>query len=144
MASNGEISGMAELIRALGQLPAQLAQEAEGVVQATASLMAAEVKRDYPQGETGNLRKGVVIDHEPGVNGRIRARVRSTAKHSHLYEYGTVQRFTDSTGANRGTMPAQPTFVPAAVRNRARMVAKLTEVLRRTKVPGMDGQLEVR
>jgi HK97 gp10 family phage protein len=144
MAANGEFSGMAALIRGLQNLPAQVQQEAEGVVQATASLMAAEVRRDYPQGETGNLRKGVVIKHEQGVNGRVRAQVRSVAKHAHLYEYGTVQRYTKGSGANRGTMPAQPTFVPAAVRNRQRMVEKLADVLRRTKVAGMDGSMEVR
>lgn len=143
MAAPGEFSGMAELIRSLQALPEELQTEAEGVVQATADLMAAELRRDYPA-HSGNLREQVRVDSEPGANGRVRARVRATAKHAHLYEYGTVQRFTKSSGANRGTMPARPTFVPAAVRNRKRMVEKLTDVLRRTRVPGMSGSMEVR
>jgi hypothetical protein len=138
--ANGDISGMAALIRGLQQLPEAIQQEAEGVINATADLMAAEVRRDYPAGKTGNLRKDVRVERKA----RLRAQVKSAAKHAHLYEYGTVSRYLKSNGASRGTMPAQPVFVPAAVRNRRRMVERLTEIVKRTRPAGFDGTPEVR
>jgi HK97 gp10 family phage protein len=137
--ANGDITGMAALIRGLQQLPEALAQEAEGVISATADLMAAEVRRDYPA-KSGNLRKDVRVERKD----RLRAQVKSAAKHAHLYEYGTVSRYLKSNGASRGTMPAQPVFVPAAVRNRRRMVERLTEIVKRTRPAGFDGTPEVR
>jgi hypothetical protein len=145
MADEG-FAGMGALIRALQQLPAELRQEAEGVVNATADLMAAEVRQTYEQHRhTGNLAAHVVVEKgTERAGGELRAQVRSTAKHAHLFERGTVQRFTAGKGANRGTMPATPVFVPAAVRSRRRMVDRLVGILRRAKVLGMDGIMEVR
>jgi hypothetical protein len=132
-------SGMADLIRGLEQLPEQLKGEAAHIVEGSANGMAAAVRQAYPIKE-GDLVKGVVVEKQSP----LRVRVRNTARHSHLYERGTVQRATAGTGANRGTMPAKPTFIPAAVKARARMVTDLTTMLKRTRVAGMDGTPEVR
>ncbi|MGE0460901.1 MAG: HK97 gp10 family phage protein [Vicinamibacterales bacterium] len=144
MATEG-FTGMADLIADLGRMGEDVQREAAGVVRSTAELMQAEVVRDYDEAD-GDLRRGVVVEPGRGVSAdlALRWKVRSKAPHAHLYEFGTVQRFTAGTGANRGTMPAAPTFVPAAVRARARMVDRLTALLRRQRVKGMTGTMEVR
>lgn len=137
MAQDG-FSGMADLIADLGRL-AEVPEEAAGIVRTTAELMEAEVVQAYPAHE-GELRRRVVREEL----GPLRWKVRSKAPHAHLYEYGTVQRFTAGRGANRGTMPAKPTFIPAAVRARTRMVDRLTDLVKRQKVRGMTGTMEIR
>jgi hypothetical protein len=73
----------------------------------------------------------------------LRWKVKSKAPHAHLYEYGTLKRYTRGTGAHRGKMDPTPTFVPSAQRWRARMVDDLIALLKRQTVPGMSGQMDV-
>ncbi len=127
-------NGMDQLIRDLEELPEALKGETAKILEGAANGMAAAVRQQYPF-KTGNLVRHVVIVRDDP----LRVRVRNTAKHAHLYEYGTVRRQTNSTGANRGTMPARPVFVPAAVRHRKRMLEDLQGMLRRAKVRGMTG-----
>ena len=136
---------MAELIADLSHLGESVERETAQVVQRAAEEMGAELQRRYPSYE-GVLRRRVVVESRPSPAGGpvLRWKVRSKAPHAHLYEYGTVQRFSGATGANRGTMPATPTFVPAAVRARRRMIDGLQALVRRQRVRGMTGQLEVR
>lgn len=138
MALTEGFDGMAELIADLERLPQELQREASFYVQTAAETMAAEVRNEYPE-HTGNLRRGVKVDRQTD----LRAQVRSTAKHATLYERGTVQRFTAGKGANRGTMPAGNVFIPAAVKSRAQMVDRLVGLVRRSKVRGMTGTLDV-
>lgn len=140
MAVDG-FAGMGALITQLEQLPDRLRDETEGIVQATADLMAADLRREYPEHE-GALRRGVVVERSAGSEAKVK--VRSKAPHAHLYEYGTVQRFLAGNGANRGTMPARPTFIPIAQRNRRRMVEQLMRIVKNTRVHGMDGSMELR
>jgi HK97 gp10 family phage protein len=145
MANEG-VSGMAALIADLARMGEAVQRESAGIVKSTADLMKAEVVRDYPVAD-GELRRRVVVEQGrrgDGENSSLRWKVRSKAPHAHLVEYGTVQRFTNDTGANRGTMPAKPVFVPAAVRARARMVRELVGIVRKQRVKGMTGSLEVR
>jgi hypothetical protein len=65
-----------------------------------ATAIAASVRSRYPLGKTGNLRAHVKVDITPTTGDAVLVRVTSTARHSHLYEYGTKQRHT--TGASRG------------------------------------------
>lgn len=155
MASTSEgFTGMAALIRDLERMDDDVRTEAAGVVQATAQLMKADVERAYAK-DAGDLQRGLVVeemtrgqyarvDGTRALHGTLRWKVRSKAPHAHLYEYGTVQRFTASTGANRGTMPAKPTFVPAAVRARQRMQRELEGVVQRQRVKGMVGAMELK
>lgn len=140
MAASAGFSGMQELIAGLGQLSATVQAEAGDIVLGAAVTMSSDVKREYGTGPTGNLAARVVVEKA----GPLRVKVRTKAPHAHLYEFGTVQRFTHGTGANRGTMPAKPVFVPAAVRTRKRMVDDLKDLVRRQRVRGMTGTLEVR
>lgn len=132
--------GMDALIRSLEALPDTLTREAEQIVDDAAEEMAADVVQRYPLRD-GDLRRGVVVDRSAGS--RLKTKVRSRAQHAHLYEYGTVERFHARNGKSVGTMPAQPTFIPAAQRHRKRMVERLTDVVRRAKVDGMTGTADV-
>jgi hypothetical protein len=132
-------SGMADLIRSLEQLPEQMKAEAGHIVQDAANGTATEIRQAYPQ-KDGDLVRGVEVEQQ----GELRWKVRSRAPHAHLYEYGTVQRSLNSNGANRGTMPAQPTVIPIAQRRRRRMLDGLKSMLQRAKVRGMTGSLDVR
>lgn len=131
---------MSELIRSLQQLPDQLKRDASVIVRATVQTTAEEIAAAYPEGPTGNLRRGVKSVMDADLVGRVR----STARHAQIWERGTVQRFTARTGANRGTMPAGNVFIPSAIRAREAMVHRLIDVVKRAKVDGMTGTLEVR
>jgi len=148
-------TGMAALIRDLERMSTDVQEEAAGIVQATAQLMKADVERGYTKDE-GDLQRGLVVEQMTrgqyardaggtrNLHGTLRWKVRSKAPHAHLYEYGTAKRATSGTGANRGTMPAKPVFVPAAVRARQRMERELQGVVQRQRVKGMDGSMELK
>lgn len=143
MSASLQLDGVAEMRAALEALPETLAREELGpIVRATADGLVSELKATYPKHD-GVLADRVVVEDSRAGTG-LRAKVRSKAPHAHLYEYGTVRRFTARTGANRGTMPARPVFVPAAIRWRARMLRATVDALRRLKIPGFSGSPEVR
>jgi len=129
MSARLTITGLDELRYALTHLPAQLAEEAEAIIDNRAELMKAEVYQRYPK-RTGNLRKGLVIKdaargvHVPGL------RVVNRAAHAWLFENGTEARHT-KLGADRGAMPPGRVFIPAAIRHRRLMVAELVAMLER-------------
>lgn len=143
MSASFSLDGVKELQAALHALPNKLAQEELGpIVLSSAEGLASELKSSYAK-VTGTLANRVVVEKGRAANG-LRVIVRSKAPHAHLYEYGTVSRFTNETGAARGSMPAKPTFVPAAVRWRARMMRATKDTLMRLRVPGFTGSPEVR
>jgi hypothetical protein len=121
-------AGLSELKSDLQHLPETLVGEGVHLVEGAANATAVDVKRDYPV-VTGNLRDHVVVDPVQHSAGGVRATVRSTARHAHLFEYGTQARHT-SIGANRGAMPPGHIFVPAAQRQRRVMVQQLIELVR--------------
>lgn len=105
----------------LSTLAADLVEEADGILQETAEAAQVEIIAAYPR-VTGNLRRGVKLRKARGsfLGGAI---LKQTAPHGHLYEHGTVVRYTDG-GAHRGRMSATPTFGPiAAAHQRRAMVA---------------------
>lgn len=141
MSASLELGGLKELRDALSDMPEQLKAEFGPVVMAHAEGMAADLKATYHKTD-GVLADRVVV--EPGRTSPLLAKVRTKAPHAHLYEYGTVRRFTKGTGAFRGVMPAQPTFVPAAVRWRDRLVRAAKSTLQAMRVRGFTGSFEVR
>jgi hypothetical protein len=127
-----KLDGMKEFREALRKLPEELAGEAAHIVEGAANGVASEVRRVYPS-HTGNLIGGVRVTHFEGGKVAAGAIVKSSAKHSHLYEYGTAQRRT-AKGANRGRMPVpneSRRMIPIVVRARRRMYAQLADLLRR-------------
>lgn len=129
--SNNRIrfDGLAELRQALRNLPKRLTDEATNIVEHTAQRMKADVTSDYPEGPTGNLKRGVVISRSHG-GFATGATVKNNAKHAFIFEHGTQVRHTDL-GWNRGRMPPGRVFVPAAVRNRREMFNALISMVER-------------
>lgn len=128
-------TGVEEWRVALQNLPADLADEAGGIVVNVATLLKTEVEAAYERHHhTGNLASHVRIDRVEAGRYGAAARVRSTARHAFIFEHGTQPRRT-SKGASRGISPAgggKPTgqiFIPAAIRRRREMVNKLKDLL---------------
>jgi hypothetical protein len=131
--SDSAFAGLDDLINDLNQLSPQLKGEASKDKTAAANAMASEILQEYAMVD-GDLVRGVEVTDE----GPLVARVRSRAPHATLYEFGTVQRYNNK-NQNRGTMPAKATFIPAAVRQRRRMMQKFQALISRMKVRGMTG-----
>lgn len=127
-------SGMAELIADLQALGPELEREARPIVAKHAEAAGQAVRAQYPV-VTGNLQRGVSVRAaEP-----LRYQVRTRAPHAHLYEGGASRPGPPS----RGTMPANPTFIPTVIRWRRQMVEQLAGIVRRSKVRGMTGSLDL-
>lgn len=127
------VEGLNQLRAALRSLPADLAHEAGQIVQRAAEEAKAQIENAYPEGPTGNLKRGVTIAHEQAGPFAAVSIVRSRARHAWMYEHGTVPRHT-SHGANRGRMPKPPPsrqMIPIVVRARARMTNALMDLVRR-------------
>lgn len=144
-----ELFGLDELRQTLRQLPSEMMPEVAAIVEEHARVAAEEIKQGYPVRTTnlhpttrrkktwfppGNLRARVQV----GIDRQglyTRARVKSTAPHSHLYDRDkptAVRR--NKRGANRGQMPAAPLanrMIPKAIRWRARMRKALIDLVTR-------------
>ena len=120
--------GLDALRKALLALPAELAAQAAGIVEGAADGAAAEIKAAYPEGDTGNLRRGVRVRSERAADYVVRRVVRSTAPHATLFETGTQTRQT-RLGYNRGFMPGANIFVPVVTRRRRAMFEQLVTIV---------------
>ena len=132
MSAQLRLDGMAELREALRKLPEELAGEASHIIEGIANGVASETRRVYPI-QTGRLVGGVKVTHFEHGKVAAGAVVKSSAPHSHLYEYGTKSRKT-AKGWNRGSMPKadeSKRMIPIVVRARKRMYAQLSDLLRR-------------
>lgn len=126
-----QLDGLSELRDALRSLPEDLALEAGGIVRQHADDARSLIEAAYPQGRTGNLKRGVTVEHNSSKFAAS-AIVRSRAKHASIYERGTAPRRT-AAGANRGRMPPAPEghrMIPIVVRVRSRMVQALIDFVR--------------
>jgi hypothetical protein len=117
------IDGLDDLRALLRRLPAELRDEATGIVQGSANAAAEEIRAAYPD-RTGNLRDHVFVSTTVEGTFGVGARVRNTAKHAWLFENGTQTRQT-ALGANRGAMPAGNVFIPRVIRHRTEMMRAL-------------------
>ena len=126
--------GFKELRAALQALPAELAEEAAGIVSDAADDAVHDIVGSYPY-RTGNLRKGVkrkdikVGPYGPGV------KVMNTSPLADIYEKGSqVRHYYTVKGKKHltGRMPARPTFVPAVVKARRAMNRQLIALLQRS------------
>ena len=113
---------------ALEAVPRTLHEAARIIIDGATDDTAAALSRNYPLGETGNLRGGIRV-HKSATERVILNEVASTAPHAHLWEYGTVNRVTRK-GWNRGRVkPARDrgleTLRSLAQRYRRRMLIEL-------------------
>jgi hypothetical protein len=99
------------LSKASEDIKARVSQRADWA----ASSLVSVLQSRYPQGKTGNLRRGVT-KRKAFTFGFI---VRSAAPHVHFIEGGTKERFDNTRkNARRGRMKATPIFIPQAIRDR--------------------------
>lgn len=128
----------------------RLRRDVSADAQIAAEALVQNMRMDYPQGPTGNLRKGVKLWGKSEVGMTTIYRIRSTARHGSIYEYGTKTRTTKRaatvpiTGGgfrrvrNRGAMPAFGKFVNEAKRRRAWFIERVKHLLG-TAVPELGG-----
>jgi len=137
MSASLTISGIAELRAELSRLPSELKGEATAIVLDTAYAAKDDIVSQYPQGETGNLKKGVKVFVKEIGPFSVAAQVKSTAPHAWWHEHGSeVHHRVTKKGWNRGTMfskkgPPRPVFIPTMIRHRRAMYAKLAALLER-------------
>ena len=105
-------SGLDSFMAELQVLTADLVDEANAILVESAQDARRDIAAAYPH-KTGTLRRGLVLKPAKGtlLSG---AELVQTAPHGYIYEYGTEYR-ANKAGANRGRMPATPTFFPIAV-----------------------------
>lgn len=119
--------GLDELRAELRKLPAELADEASGIVLQHADGAAQEIKAAYPS-RTGNLRNGMAVIRSAAGRFGVGAIVRNRAPHAWIFENGTQARHA-SIGANRGSMPPGHVFIPRVIKWRHRMYGALKAML---------------
>jgi hypothetical protein len=122
------LDGVNELRAALKALPPELVREAGVIVHAQADAAAREMAGAYPV-HTGNLRNHLRIELS-GDAVSATARVRNTARHAAIFEYGTGPRRWAS-GKSTGRMPAGRVFIPIAMQRRRIMLSALIDLVER-------------
>jgi hypothetical protein len=102
------------------QCAAAARDESEGIASA--------MQHQWPQGKTGNLRRGIRSRLQAESPDLFVYRARAGAPHSNLYNFGTKPRRTKQ-GWNRGTMPAHPTWIQTAILFRRRFARAVMRIL---------------
>jgi hypothetical protein len=136
-------TGLEELRAALRALPRELQDRAVGSVRQAGYRAGGRIGQAYPasharkRGGGGvRLRQGVRVTEEASSVGGAMAVVRSTAKHAHLWEFGTGDR-ANRYGPTGRMVPSKygaPVFVAVVEEERARMHAEFVTLLRHTGV----------
>ena len=126
-------NGMQEFRALLRTMPTHLRDQARDIVDHYTQITYSQVRQAYPVGDTGNLRKGVVIAERLTDAGVFNV-VISKSPHAHLWEFGTVNRETTK-GWDRGRVrPARDLgregLVAIAQRNRIAMNRALIAMMR--------------
>jgi hypothetical protein len=116
----------------LSQMPKAVVEEADPIVKGAADGASADIKKGYPF-RSGNLRNHVFVsrlDKGKDFAGYI---VKNTAPLAFIFENGTQARhyFTKQRGVLHATgrMPPGHVFVPAVIKRRRAMYARLKELL---------------
>lgn len=100
--------------------------------------LASRVREEYPQGPTGNLRRGVVFRQNTHGRG-LGAYVRSNAPHVHFVESGHTAgpgRGNKRPSSQRVPKGTSVIFVPAAVAARQQFHVRVQAALDQPKVVG--------
>jgi hypothetical protein len=106
-------TGLDSFLDELKVLDAGLTDEANAIMTASAEAAKSAIAAAYPV-RSGALQRGLVIRPARGLL-LAGGELVQTAPHGWIYEKGTKVR-ENKAGANRGQMPARPTFDPIAAR----------------------------
>lgn len=115
-------SGMDSFQQELQLLTANLVEDANKILTESAEAAKRDIAAAYPF-KKGGLRRGLVLKPARGTV-LTGVELVQTAPHGNLYEGGTVQRTTHKL-ANRGRMPANPTFYPIAAAYRRTAISDI-------------------
>ena len=129
--------GLAELREELRNLPADLTDEATGIVDDAAREAEATIDAGYPT-RSGRLRAGLRVTRVHAGKYAAGAILKNVAKHAWLYDNGSEARHyvTDSgskheTGEMWGRRPPTHLFVRTVVRVRRKMFGRFKDLLTR-------------
>ena len=123
--------GLAELRASLRRLPADLRDDAEGIVFESANDAAGDIKAGYEKHRrSGGLAQGVSVQQLRGAGTAFAGSiVKNSSKLAFIFENGTQARHT-SLGAFRGSMPPGHVFVPAVIKRRREMYDRIRAMMR--------------
>jgi hypothetical protein len=115
-------TGLDSFKQELQVLTAGLVDEANAIMVESATAAKRDISAAYPH-KSGALRRGLVL--KP-ARGTLIAGLElvNLAPHANIYEGGTVERQTHRL-ANRGRMPANPTFRPIAAAYRRTAISSI-------------------
>jgi len=124
----GATINLHEALRRLDALGDAVRASVRDEAATVAERMATELRDAYPE-VTGNLRRGVRVEH-----GRRGSYVLSRAPHAHLYEWGTRERktYTRASGpmqGAKGRVEGRNVFVPTAITSRNTYLDRLTRLI---------------
>lgn len=122
-----EMQGLDELKKLVAGFADACTDDGQQLADQAAMRAVEEVKAAYPQGPTGNLKKGVRIVRVKGDGHRVLSIVKSTAPHAHLYEYGTRRQ------------PARPVMGEVAARVRRDFYTDLIRMVERVTGAAITG-----
>ena len=130
-----EWAGLDDLVKALRELPAALAGEADHVVETAANGSALRIRAIYGQHRfTGRLQDGVRVERLSQGPFGVAYEVISAAPHAWLFDNGTQVRHWDE-GKNTGKMwtkhPPTHAFARTMGEGKFRMYTALGEMLER-------------
>lgn len=128
MSAQVKWTGLKELITELTNAPKDVRAEGYQIMREEVEGAAAEIRNAYPQGPTGNMKRGVKVNFPSSTI--LVGEVKSTDPASHLWEFGTQAR-RNAAGAFRGSVRPHPTTVPIARRRRRQMFERLKAMLTR-------------
>jgi hypothetical protein len=119
-----KFTGLDSFLDELRVLDAQLTEEANAIMTAHAEAAKTAIAAAYPV-RSGALRNGLRIRPARGLL-LAGGELVQTAPHGYLYEKGSHVR-VNKAGANRGRMPARPTFDPIAQAHRRAAIAAVID-----------------
>lgn len=125
--------GLDELKQWLRNLPQDLTEEANFIVNAAANEAARRIVDRYPSGKDADLKDRVSVKPmrtAPGGRFGVGVVVISASKIAFIYENGTEVRHT-ALGYNRGRVPPHHVVVQEVTAKRREMYRKLTAMLER-------------
>lgn len=131
--SSLQISGSKYFLRKMDTLVKEVDRNELNGLMGGAKYLQKRIRAATPKGPTGNLKRSIKAkkfrQQYRGNPACFVAVDRKIGRHAHLVEYGTGERFKDSTGQSTGVMPKHPFFRPTVDREMGvtvRVVAKKT------------------
>jgi hypothetical protein len=123
------LNGIAVQQSKFKEFPSFLAARAQAALISKATTVAAAIQAAYPVVD-GTLAAGMSVRSQPRKT-KARVVIHNRARYALIYDIGwRTPRRTKKTKANRGSMPAKPTFIPRVMQAREDLVPVLAAIMR--------------